>query len=149
MCDQSVFPMCVLRVCVRAHAGFVCLLCVCARSPMRALARAPVRLCARAFARENELSDCFLSEWWREREREGGRERALLGTISRTGLSRARPGDRRCMALCGLEVVCFVGIAILTLNFVCLICLSGSLSRSILTQKQERCRRSSERRWGV
>ena len=33
----------------------------------------------------------------RERERE--RERALSGTISITGWSRARPGDRRCLAL--------------------------------------------------
>ena len=32
-----------------------------------------------------------------ERERE--KERALLGTISITGWSRARPGDRRCLAL--------------------------------------------------
>ena len=37
----------------------------------------------------------------RERERE--RERALLGTISITGWSRARPADRRCLALCGLD----------------------------------------------
>jgi len=36
-----------------------------------------------------------------ERERE--RERALLGTISITGWSRARPADRRCLALCGLD----------------------------------------------
>ena len=35
------------------------------------------------------------------RERE--RERALLGTISITGWSRARPADRRCLALCGLD----------------------------------------------
>ena len=37
----------------------------------------------------------------RERERE--KERALLGTISITGWSRARPADRRCLALCGLD----------------------------------------------
>ena len=30
-------------------------------------------------------------------------ERALLGTMFITGWSRARPGDRRCMALCGLD----------------------------------------------
>ena len=39
----------------------------------------------------------------KERERERERERALLGTISITGWSRARPADRRCMALCGLD----------------------------------------------
>jgi hypothetical protein len=38
-----------------------------------------------------------------ERERERERERALLGTISITGWSRARPADRRCLALCGLD----------------------------------------------
>ena len=31
------------------------------------------------------------------------RERALLGTMSITGWSRARPGDRRCLALCRLD----------------------------------------------
>ena len=38
-----------------------------------------------------------------ERERERERERALLRTISITGWSRARPADRRCLALCGLQ----------------------------------------------
>ena len=44
-------------------------------------------------------------EGWQggERERERERERALLGTISITGWSRARPADRRCVALCGLD----------------------------------------------